>query len=202
MSSCPQILLPQIDMLALVVFAVLSLLLSALSSDQRPPLAISRDRCTTMAVGRLAGVEGTMATHTADCAECDWRINKVPAADHEPGAMRPIYLLTGSYPRQVREDRGSTWHPRNLEDLPQRNRWERMRGEILGYIPQAPHTFAILEGMYGIMNEHQVAIGESTCAYVMFEWNIFRGIVDCTPQISAMGSADWSRWWQGVVGGV
>ena len=99
-----------------------------------------------------------------DCAECDWRVNKVPARDWPIGSLRPIYLLSATYPKQVREDRGETWHPDNLEDMPQRPQWEKMRGDILGYIPQVAHTYAIIEGGYGIMNEFQVAIGESTCA--------------------------------------
>lgn len=46
-----------------------------------------------------------MTTFNMDCAECDWRVNKVPAMDHPEGSMRPIYLLSGAYPRQVRNDR-------------------------------------------------------------------------------------------------
>jgi dipeptidase len=120
-----------------------------------------------------------MVTHTADCAECDWRINKVPAYDYEEGAMRPIYLLSGAYPRQVREDRGETWKAKNLEDLQQKSEWATRIGEIIGYIPQARHTYALIEGMYGIMNEHQVSIGESTCASKLW----------ATPMGSAGGKA-------------
>lgn len=35
------------------------------------------DRCTTIVVGPKAGIEGAMTTHTADCANCDFRIGKV-----------------------------------------------------------------------------------------------------------------------------
>jgi dipeptidase len=117
-------------------------------------------------VGPKATVDGsTFNTHTADCGECDWRINKVPAKDHPAGAMRPIFVISGVYPRQVRTDRGDTWDPSNLEDMPQKKEWLLNEGKlIIGEIPQVRHTYALIEGMYGIMNEHQVAIGESTCA--------------------------------------
>ena len=64
----------------------------------------------------MATTDGSVfTTHTADCAECDWRVNKVPAQDYPIGSMRPIYLITGSYPRAVREDHGDTWKESNLE---------------------------------------------------------------------------------------
>lgn len=133
------------------------------------PDEFGNDRCTAIAVGKAATADGsTMTTYNADCAECDWRVNKVEAQDWPEGSMRPIYLLSGAYPRQVRSDRGYTWSPENLENMPQKADWEKMKGEIIGHIPQIAHTYAILEGLYGIMNEFQVAIGESTCASKLF----------------------------------
>lgn len=140
------------------------------AADLGTPWPRTPDRCTSIAVGKLATVDGSvMNTHTADCEDCDWRINKVPARDWPEGSQRPIYLLTGSYPLHVREDRGFTWTKENLENIPQfLPTWERETGEILGYIPQVKHTYALVEGQYGIMNEHQVAIGESTCPTKMW----------------------------------
>eukprot|EP01031_Cornospumella_fuschlensis_P034734 gene34734-42059_t len=85
------------------------------------------DKCTAIAVSGGASTTGSpMTTHTADCAECDWRINKVPARDWPEGSMRPVWIITGAYPRQVREDRGYTWSKANLENMPQKPDWEKM----------------------------------------------------------------------------
>lgn len=55
----------------------------------------NNDKCTAILGGRLATTDGsTVTTHNADCAECDWRINKVPAMDWAPGSMRPVYKVT------------------------------------------------------------------------------------------------------------
>jgi hypothetical protein len=35
------------------------------------------DKCTTIIVGKTAGSEGPMTTHTADCSDCDFRLAKV-----------------------------------------------------------------------------------------------------------------------------
>ena len=121
--------------------------------------------CTTIAIGSKGSIDGsTLISYNADCSECDWRVNKVPPKDHEKGAQRPVYLLSGSYPLHVRSDHGETWTPDNLEQSKFTEQWKQMGGTILGWIPQVEHTFGYVEGLYGIMNENQVAIGESTCA--------------------------------------
>jgi dipeptidase len=72
----------------------------------------------------------------------------------------------------VTEDRGSTWTSANVDaNLKQRDTWlDPKWGDamVIGHIPQVPHTFASLEGLYGIINEKQVAIGESTCGSRFF----------------------------------
>ena len=79
------------------------------------PVYSDSDRCTTIIVGRKAGTEGPMTTHTADCADCDFRINKVPARDWPEGEKRALYVYKGNYPANVVEGRGSTWGVANLE---------------------------------------------------------------------------------------
>jgi dipeptidase len=130
--------------------------------------SVEADRCTAIAVARGASVGGPMTTHTNDCSDCDFRIGKVPARDWPEGSKRPLYLLRGAYPSQLNNDRGSTWSVDNLEGTAEQiSAWSEpgaVYSAITGYIPQVPHTFALFEGQYGIMNEHQVSIGESTCA--------------------------------------
>lgn len=151
----------------LVLLALFSLALAALkgSNVKEPWLRLESDRCTTIIMGKDAGIQGPMTTHTADCADCDFRLSRTPAKHHPPGSMRPLYIYTSSYPSLVTEDRGETWKRKNLEGSPhQLNFWKKNGTEIVGYIPQVPYTYALVEGGYGIMNEHQVSMGESTCA--------------------------------------
>jgi dipeptidase len=106
---------------------------------------------------------GTMTSHTDDCMECDFRISKVPAADHEAGSVRDIYGYRAAYPRWLGYGRGETYEPENTDfDI---YPWKVGEGAFApdGSIPQVEHTYAYIDGGYGIMNEHQLSIGESTC---------------------------------------
>ena len=89
---------------------------------------------------------------------------QVPAQDWPAGTMRPLYIYRGPYPSVVSPHRGPTWQPENLEGTPEQLAAWGNESLITGYIPQVAHTYALYEGGYAIMNEHQVAIGESTCA--------------------------------------
>ncbi|MCR4424655.1 MAG: C69 family dipeptidase, partial [Firmicutes bacterium] len=99
--------------------------------------------CTSVVVTPGASVDGfASVTHAADCGSCAFELVKVPAADWEPGTMVDVLNLpqhTGGF--QVHE----------------------IAGQPTGkQIPQVPHTYGYIKSIFGIINEKQVAIGETT----------------------------------------
>jgi dipeptidase len=121
--------------------------------------------CTTLAVGKLATMDGSvMATHSNDgSGDTDPRLVKIPARVHELGATRPVYLSPEKYPRYVGTERhASSYFVENCQAGPTKC----VNSVPIGYIPQVTHTFGYFEATYGTMNEKQVSIAESTCSGV------------------------------------
>lgn len=118
--------------------------------------------CTTILVGKDATVDGSVMVSHSDDGLGDGRLIYVPAMDHKPGAMRQVYYshcALGFMPqwgateshRIVTADRGPGYiTPGDPASVP------------LGAIPQVSHTYAYFDANYGIMNEHQLSIGECT----------------------------------------
>jgi dipeptidase len=125
-------------------------------------LATPAYNCTTTITGKDASVDGSVMVSHTDDGMGDARLIFVPAMDHPKGAMRPVFYdspAMGFLP----EWGGSQTH-RLITDT--RGPGYDIKGEPagvpLGYIPQVRHTYAYIDANYGIMNEHQVAIGECT----------------------------------------
>jgi len=139
-------------MLAAVV--VMAAALSAQTSSPPQPgslcqgLSCDQERCTVVMVGKKASTDGSViSTHTSDCGVCDWTFRYVRSADHPAGATRKIYYF----------DQFATDPPR------MGLRWDALEAKSAGLeIPQVSHTYGYLHGMFGYMNDNQVALGEST----------------------------------------
>jgi dipeptidase len=96
--------------------------------------------CTSIMAARLATTDGSVITcHTCDGNYRTW-VNMVPPAQHSEGAMTKIY--TGKMHTET------SWDLRGITE----------KGEI----PQVENTYAFLNTAYPCMNEHQLAIGETT----------------------------------------
>ena len=94
--------------------------------------------CTDIVVGKKASADGSVITsHTGACDNC--RVHVVPAQDHPAGSRAPVY-----------------W---GLQD-PKIPLCEY--GEVIGHIPQVAHTYSYFHSGYSHINEHQLAIAEST----------------------------------------
>ena len=138
--------------------------------------------CTTIGVGRKATKNGaTYVTHSdgktatshrtfpsfltpkpcfiiADGGRgSDPRVAFVPGKKFPKGSKRPIYPDLEDYPRFVGFGRGKTYWPKTKNVT---------QTKPIGYIPQVEQTYAYLEANYGVQNEHQLSIGESTCSAV------------------------------------
>lgn len=118
--------------------------------------------CTTLLAGKKATVDGAVLVSHSEDGLNDPRVVFVPAMDHKPGALRPVFydqVALGFKPqwggaeqfRLKTKTRGPSYDVPGVPDcIP------------LGHIPQVPHTYAYFDGNYGIMNVHQLSIGECT----------------------------------------
>nr|WP_321357858.1 C69 family dipeptidase [uncultured Draconibacterium sp.] len=110
--------------------------------------------CTTMIITKGATADGSMmVSHSDDNELSDQRIVRIPAQDFTKGEMRPVYGDNCTYPRIASTDKDSPYYTKDYQPT-----------EALGAIPQVKHTYAYFDGNYGIMNEHNLMIGECTCA--------------------------------------
>jgi dipeptidase len=140
-----------------LVFVFIFILLCGYVSTNIPAKDISADlnwttdfleNCTVIMAGKEATIDGSIiTTHTADCGMCDWTWRKVPAANHKPGEMRKLYHIS-----QMK-----TYPPK--EGL----KWDLIKKDLTGVeIPEPAHTYGYMHGVFGYMNDQQLAIGEST----------------------------------------
>ena len=107
----------------------------ALSSDQP-----CTDCCTSLLVGPKASVDGsTMTSHSCDSGTDRTWISLEPRMSHAPGSVTTLWLE----PKR-------TTKPHDDDRIP------------AGGIPQVAETYKFMDAAYPIMNEHQLAIGETT----------------------------------------
>ncbi|GAI76306.1 unnamed protein product, partial [marine sediment metagenome] len=114
--------------------------------------------CTTFMIGKDASVDGsTMLTIHQDTPTYDFRLTYIPAKDHEPGTMKELY----DYPQQYR------WWDKYGNPIDAEG-----GDKVAALIPEVPHTYAYMRGLFGVMNEYQVSMGMPTLAGIHEElWN-------------------------------
>jgi dipeptidase len=96
------------------------------------------DACTIIVVGKKASKDGSVIISHTDCGD-DSRIRVVHGQNHPADALAPVH-----------------WGIQRV-DLPLDD-----FGEVIGHIPQVDQTYTYFHSAYPHMNEHQLAIGEST----------------------------------------
>ena len=113
--------------------------------------------CTSITVGRDATADGSVITsHTDDSHRTRSWMDIEPPRDHEPDATVPMYKRMND----------------STQAMP------AYKHERIGEIPQVQQTNGYLNTAYPSMNEHQLAIGESTFGG-RDELQSDEGLIDC-----------------------
>jgi len=140
------------------IVAVLSVFLIYNATVERPESYVEKeyDACTSILVGKLASVDGsTMTSHSCDSNTDRTWINIVPNKKHKSGDMAKLYIETKR-----------TTGPDDTDMFE------------MGEIPQVEETYAYINTAYAVMNEHQLAIGETTFGGKR-ELKSDEGLIDC-----------------------
>ncbi len=153
-----------IGCLALVAFCVVASKGIAQKNEVRLPPFPSTAACTTCIVTPGASADGSMLVgHSEDNHLSDQSIVYVAAKDWPKGSKRPVYttaIAIGNLPEYnaftVPRLAGSDRSPAYMKEK------ESKKSIPVGYIPQVAHTYAYMDGGYGIMNEHGLMFGECT----------------------------------------
>jgi dipeptidase len=128
--------------------AIVTMALSLVAAAAQPDVKHEKfENCTVIGVGKLATADGSVLTsHSDSCSEC--RVQVIPGQTYPQGALAPVFW--GMVHFGPDDDRAG----RPLGDY----------GKVIGRIPQVEKTYAYFHTGYSQMNEHQLAIGESTCS--------------------------------------
>jgi len=102
---------------------------------------VDEDGCIDIMAGKKATVDGSVLTSQTCDGGYDSRLIIIPAADHKPGTMAPVY-------------KGII---RAAPEFPNREPLVK-----LGEIPEVPHTYKIFKIAYPIANDQGVIVGETT----------------------------------------
>jgi dipeptidase len=125
-------------------------------ADQAEAQVCECEGCTSILVGKAASADGsTMTSHSCDSTTDRTWMDMVPSQTHKPGEMATLWM-----------DPKETKGPNDPDRVP------------AGEIPQVPQTYKFLNAAYPIMNEHQLAIGETTFGGKR-ELKSDVGIIDC-----------------------
>jgi dipeptidase len=146
----------QRSVLLVLLLAAFAAAGSARQASDDPLFCPTCEGCTSILVGKAASVDGsTMTSHSCDSTTDRTWMNIVPNQKHAPGEKAKVYF-----------------DPKRTKGPDDPDRVET------GEIPQVPETYAYLNAAYPIMNEHQLAIGETTFGGKrLLKSN--NGIIDC-----------------------
>lgn len=129
----------KIKLFTLLVLAVAVIPIAA-QVDESTKQGRERMSCTSIMVGKRASTDGSvMTSHTCDSWYRTW-MTMTPAHDYERDTITAIY--------------DGRMHTQSASDS--------TKLYVKGSIPQVRHTYRYLDTAYPCMNEHQLAMGETT----------------------------------------